>query len=232
MSQTKNHLFALPLELFEEVTSYLDYFSLKSISCTSRLAHNKLIPKTTVLTALLGLELYDDAEKPFFVPTEPSDAVPMLPCYSCLLALPAESNFHPIHDTDPQGAGFRADFASTRMCKACDEKAGGMLSRAPKFGRMSTIRLAMLKRRGVVLAGREEIYRMRKEGREKKREWEGEERKANMEKRKRDMAARWSGDNMGTAKVTKFFNDVEGRWEVLGQNGWEPEVNGAGDGNA
>jgi len=140
-SSEKNHLFALPLELFEEVTSYLDFYSLTSLASTNHLAQRSLIPKSHRLAALLALELCDHIESGTMIYKE------VLPCYACLRILPL-SSFNYVFDRHFNEGGRMAPFACMRMCKVCDEKAWGILSRAPKLKRGRKLRMAMLERRG------------------------------------------------------------------------------------
>ncbi len=166
-----NRLFSLPLELFEEVTSYLDYLSLKSLSSTNHLAQRNLIPKPHLTAALLALETYDDDEAAIL------ESKDLLPCYQCLQILPAATGFAEKCDTDPDQAGFRSEFACARMCRSCNYRAGGILSRVFKWKRLRKARMAVLKRRGWAV-GREEFHRVRREREEevrfrKAREMEG-----------------------------------------------------------
>jgi hypothetical protein len=146
-SSKKNYLFALPLELFEEVTSYLDFYSLKALASTNCLAQRSLIPKSHHIAALLALELYDNIEN------NTMKYKGALPCYGCLRILP-ERSFNLVFDQNPNEGGRRAPFACMRMCRVCDEKAWGILSRAPKFKRGRKLRMAILERRGWAAAGR------------------------------------------------------------------------------
>ncbi|ERF70958.1 hypothetical protein EPUS_06743 [Endocarpon pusillum Z07020] len=152
--------FRPPLEIFEEVTSYLDYLSLKSLSSTNHAAQRRLIPKPYLAAAMLALELYDNDE------TETLKSKALLPCYQCLRVFPAKSGFEEACDTHPDRAGFRGEFACARMCRSCNYKAGGYLSRVPKWKRLRKVRMGVLKRRGWAPAEREEIYKARRERKE------------------------------------------------------------------
>lgn len=160
-----NRLFALPLELFEEVASYLDYHSLKSLAFTNVLAQRSLIRKRHLLPALLAIELHDDDEAKLM------QSKNFLPCYACLRVLPAASAFNSGFDVDIELAGFKGDFACTRMCKECVDQAGGILVRAPKFKRVRRARIALLERRGWVVAGRLTVYQAWRK-RQSEMEWE------------------------------------------------------------
>lgn len=136
-----NRLFSLPLELFEEVTSYLDFLSLKCLSSTNYLTQRNLIPKPYLTAALLAFELYDDE-------AEILKSRGLLPCYQCLKFFPIETGFEEECETDPDLVGFRGQMACVRMCRSCNNKAGGVLSRAPKWKRLRKARMGVLKKKG------------------------------------------------------------------------------------
>jgi hypothetical protein len=62
--------------------------------------------------------------------------------------LPGESAFNDGFDTNTEEAGLGSEWASMRMCPECDEEAGRILVRAPKFKRLRRTRMEMLRRRG------------------------------------------------------------------------------------
>jgi hypothetical protein len=137
-----NRLFSLLLELLEEITTNFDYHTLESLAPTNHLARRHLIRKRTLQTALLVLELHDDREK------EILSSENLISCYKCLRVLPGVSTYNDGFDANAEEAGLESEWASTRMCAECDERAGRILVRAPKFKRLRKTRMEMLRRRG------------------------------------------------------------------------------------
>jgi hypothetical protein len=84
-STKPNRLFSLPLELFEEITTFLDYHTLKSLASTNHLARRHLIRKRTLQTALLALELHDGRLEKIL------SSENLIPCYECPGVLLGES---------------------------------------------------------------------------------------------------------------------------------------------
>lgn len=58
------------------------------------------------------------------------------------------SAFNDGFDTNAEEAGLGSEWASTRMCAECEERAGRISVRASKFKRLRTTRMEMLWRRG------------------------------------------------------------------------------------
>jgi hypothetical protein len=163
--------------MFEQITSSLDYLALKSLAATNHNARG-LIPSSTLLTTLLGLELHDNTEATMLKSHK------LLACYICLRVLPEDADFEQGFDTNPQDAGFAGPYACTRMCKDCNLKAGKILGRASKLNRLKKKRMGMLEKRGVVLAGREAFHGARYRARHRARQVEA------VEKLRTEVAAR------------------------------------------